>query len=304
METTSKFFLRSKTVWGVIIALVCSLIHNRTGVNLSDQVAPLQGSIAGLVAGLVNLAPAIGQFAGVVMVIWGRITAKQPLHILPPKSNGGYFRPGFLLLIAVCCGVVLVGLTLTGCGSNAGTGVSASTPSGVSSTTSTDIEAALPLVRTGSGVATGAVLDFAVKQASTRTRLANEMYAAASSIYSLSGGSFPTPAQFQSNILAFGGSQADANYAQFSTAIAGLYSAYYPKLVTGDTKTATDLLNAIAGGIEDATASYVSTPVPTASSSSGAIIIYRDGAAVARLAHNQEAEGSIPSPGTFGVVSF
>ena len=60
------------------------------------------------------------------------------------------------------------------------------------------------------------------------------------------------------------GSQADANYAQFTTAIAGLYAAYYPRLVTGDTKTATDLLNAIAGGIEDATASYVTTPPVTA----------------------------------------
>ena len=61
--------------------------------------------------------------------------------------------------------------------------------------------------------------------------------------------------------MAFGGSQADASYAQFSTAISGLYAAYYPKLVTGDAKTATDLLNAIAGGIEDATASYVTAPV-------------------------------------------
>jgi hypothetical protein len=35
-------------------------------------------------------------------------------------------------------------------------------------------------------------------------------------------------------------------------------------LITGDTKTATDLLNAIAGGIEDATASYVTTPAVSA----------------------------------------
>ena len=83
------------------------------------------------------------------------------------------------------------------------------------------------------------------------------MYAAASADYSLSGGAFPTPTQFSQSILAFGGTQADANYAQFSAAIGALYAAYYPKLVTGDTKTATDLLNAIAGGIEDATASYV-----------------------------------------------
>jgi hypothetical protein len=122
------------------------------------------------------------------------------------------------------------------------------------------IESALPLIRTGAAVATGAVLDFAVKQTGTRTRLANEMYAAADAVYSLSGGAFPSPAQFESSIVAFGGSQTDASYAQFSTAIAGLYTAYYPKLVTGDTKTATDLLNAIAGGIEDATQSYVTTP--------------------------------------------
>jgi len=148
-------------------------------------------------------------------------------------------------------------LGLTACGTTSGT-----SSTGTAGTTSATVEAALPLVRTGAAVATGAVLDFAVKQSATRTRLANEMYAAANAVYSLSGGTFPSPAQFQSNILAFGGSQADANYAQFSTAIAGLYAAYYPKLITGDTKTATDLLNAIAGGIEDATASYVTTPAP------------------------------------------
>ncbi len=83
-------------------------------------------------------------------------------------------------------------------------------------------------MRTGAAVATGAVLDFAVTQSSTRTRLANEMYAAASAVYSLTGGTFPTPAQFSANILAFGGTQADANYAQFASrhrrALRGLLS--------------------------------------------------------------------------------
>jgi hypothetical protein len=36
--------------------------------------------------------------------------------------------------------------------------------------------------------------------------------------------------------------------------------AWYTKLATGDAKTASDLLNAVAGGIEDATQSYVTTP--------------------------------------------
>jgi hypothetical protein len=162
---------------------------------------------------------------------------------------------------------LILGLTAcgtTGPGASSPTTGTAAATSSPGATASAVIEAALPLIRTGASVATGAVLDFAVKQSSTRTRLANEMYAAANAVYSLSGGSFPSPAQFQSNILAFSGSQADANYAQFSTAIAGLYAAYYPKMVTGDAKTATDLLNAIAGGIEDATQAYVTTPAASA----------------------------------------
>jgi hypothetical protein len=154
-------------------------------------------------------------------------------------------------------GLIGLGLGLSACGTTSTSSVSAT--SGSSGPAA--IESSLPLIRTGAAVATGAVLDFAVQQSGTRTRLANEMYTAASAVYSLSGGSFPTPAQFEASIVAFGGSQADANYAQFSTAIAGLYAAYYPKLAMGDAKTAADLLNAIAGGIEDATAAYVSAPV-------------------------------------------
>ena len=143
---------------------------------------------------------------------------------------------------------------LTACG----TTPAAATGTGAASAL---IEAALPVIRTGASVATGAVLDFAVEQSGTRTRLANEMYSAASAVYSLSGGTFPTTAQFQASVLAFGGSQTDASYAEFASAISSLYAAYYPKLATGDAKTATDLLNAIAGGIEDATQSYVTVPV-------------------------------------------
>jgi hypothetical protein len=91
-------------------------------------------------------------------------------------------------------------------GSAATTVASSGTTAG--STASTVIEAALPLIRTGAAVATGAVLDFTVQQSSTRTRLANEMYAAAG-----------------------------------------------------------DVLNAVAGGIEDATQSYVSTPAAAGSGS-------------------------------------
>ena len=175
----------------------------------------------------------------------------------------------FLLRAGMTClifGLTACGTTGSSASSTTGTAAGTTSPGTTTSTASPadGIEAALPLIRTGASVATGAVLDFAVKQSSTRTRLANEMYAAAKAVYSLSGGAFPAPAQFESSILAFGGSQTDASYAQFSSAIAGLYAAYYPKLITGDGRTASDLLNAIAGGIEDATQAYVTTPVATA----------------------------------------
>jgi hypothetical protein len=164
-----------------------------------------------------------------------------------------------------------VALNLAACASSTGSTSTSNSGSG-SGTTSTStassvIEAALPLIRTGAAVATGAVLDFSVQQASTRTRLANEMYAAASAVYSLSGGTFPTPDQLAGTITSFGGSEADASYAQFSSAIASLYAAYYPKLASGDAKTAADLLNAVAGGIEDATQAYVTTPAAGGASS-------------------------------------
>ncbi len=173
------------------------------------------------------------------------------------KTISYFFQAGLTCLLL---GLTACATTGSGASSSTGTGAGTSTAD-AGTTTSAAIEAALPLIRTGAAVATGAVLDFAVQQSSTRTRLANEMYAAANAVYSLSGGAFPTPTQFQASIVAFGGSQTDASYAQFSTAIAGLYSSYYPKLITGDAKTATDLLNAIAGGIEDATQSYVTVPI-------------------------------------------
>jgi len=162
-----------------------------------------------------------------------------------------------LVLKAALMGLVL---GLTACGT-VGTVATPVTVAPTTTMTAAAIEAALPLVRTGAAVATGGVLDFAVTQSSSRTRLANEMYAAASAVYSLSGGIFPTPAQLESSILAFGGSETDASYAKFSSVVGVLYTAYYQKLAAGDGKTAADLLNAIAGGIEDATQAYVTTPV-------------------------------------------
>jgi len=187
---------------------------------------------------------------------------------------------------AILSAIIAAALSLTACSdssapspapvppaTNSTNGTVTPVPPTPTQTADADIEAALPFIRTGASVATGAVLQFAVTQDSTRTKLANEMYSAAASIYSLSAGKLPTVSQFQSNILVFGGSQTDANYASFSTAVAGLYASYYPKLTSGNTdaKTGVDVLNAIAGGIEDATASYVTVPAPSLTTMSALI---------------------------------
>jgi hypothetical protein len=184
---------------------------------------------------------------------------KRALQITPPAPKMVSTWP--MRVAFAAAGLALFSLGLTACGTTTASSTTTSTPAATPSAASTMIEAALPLIRTGASVATGAVLDFGVKQSSTRMQLANEMYSAASAVYSLSGGTFPTTAQFQASIVAFGGSQTDASYADFATAISSLYAAYYPKLAAGDSKTAIDLLNAIAGGIEDATQAYVTVPV-------------------------------------------
>lgn len=128
-------------------------------------------------------------------------------------------------------------------------------------TTGTTIDpTALALIDSGASIATGAVLDFAVTDPTQRAKLANEMYAAANAIYSLSTGILPTVAQFQAAILAFGGSQTDANYATFTTSITGLYSTYYAKYNTGNVSNASQVLASLADGIQTATKSYVTVP--------------------------------------------
>lgn len=168
---------------------------------------------------------------------------------------------------------LILSLTLT-CLFLAGCSVNSVAPVTPPSTTGTPVAAIpisatdLTLIRTGASVASGAVLNFAVTQVSTRTKDANAMYAAANAIYSLSNGTLPTPTQFSNTVLAFGGSQTDAGYAQFTTAIAGLYASYYPKLQAGNGANILAVLGALAAGIQDATASYVVVPAPTVVSTS------------------------------------
>jgi hypothetical protein len=117
METTSKFFLKSLTIWGLIIAGVCRYVQHLTGVNLSDQVGPLQHAIVALVQALPSVAAPIGQIVGVIVAIVGRFRSTQPLHVFKPVTVPAVPR-GLQALALVCFCLFLFG-AIIGCAGNA-----------------------------------------------------------------------------------------------------------------------------------------------------------------------------------------
>ncbi len=260
-----------KTFVGLALGALAFIAQLALGIDVRSYIPSLS-------TGIVAFANAAAALISTVLTIWGAMqlakkhaaltsslssqappstpaTGAAASTLSAPAAPGASRGSADMVLLAV-----MAFLSLTGCSSSAVTPSGGEEAAAAQGTASSVIESSLPLIRVGAAVATGAVLDFAVQQSSTRTRLANEMYSAANGIYTLTGGAFPSPTQLKTTITSFGGSQADASYAQFTTAIAALYAAWYPKLNTGDTKTANDLLNAVAGGIEDATQSYVTTP--------------------------------------------
>lgn len=71
--STSKNALTSKTIIGLIVLLVCLYAQwNGTPVDA-----------AALEADLITIAERATALVGSVLVIWGRFSAKKPLHILP-----------------------------------------------------------------------------------------------------------------------------------------------------------------------------------------------------------------------------
>jgi hypothetical protein len=194
-------------------------------------------------------------------------------HIGDFLDNGkSDWRSPLVTAAALTCALSLAGLTA--CSSSGGTagGSASGTPSAMSTGTVTTgtiqpISATdLALIQTGASVATSASLDFAIKQVSTRTRVANEVYASAVDLAVLTGpnGTTPTPAQLTTtlNVYDQGG---DAQYTHYVTALSGLYSAYYAKFTTGSI-TASNLsavLHAIALGAQAASSAYATVqPAP------------------------------------------
>lgn len=122
----------------------------------------------------------------------------------------------------------------------------------------------LTLIQGGATVATGAILNFAVTQPTSRARLANEIYASGNAIYSLTGGTLPNVQQFSSALVAWGVA-GDAQYAGYTTALTAIYQTYYQKYVGGSI-TASNLaavLNALAAGAEAGAQAYTTLPIQT-----------------------------------------
>lgn len=117
------------------------------------------------------------------------------------------------------------------------------------------LENNLPLIRTGASVATGAVLQFAVKDASTRVRLANEIYSSATAINSLATGKIPTVAELKKTLNAWGTGDSPAEYASYVQSVSSLYGAWLGQL-QGNPELAVKLLTAISQGAQDGALAY------------------------------------------------
>lgn len=87
MHVTAKSPFRSKTIWGAII-LVLTIVLQGFGVEFAE------GEVS-------HLSYLIGEIVGVLMVVWGRYTATQP--IAKPKPD----LPIRMTMLALCMAAVL-----------------------------------------------------------------------------------------------------------------------------------------------------------------------------------------------------
>jgi hypothetical protein len=134
------------------------------------------------------------------------------------------------------------------------------------------IENSLPEVRIGASVATKLILTNLVKQSSTQARDGAYIWSVSGGLYGLTSGNLITPSDLASRMTSFGANNSDI---QSGTDIAGLmqnFSGVYtsvfnqlnemasktsnPNVKAVIVKTSIDLIHALAGGAQDATAQY------------------------------------------------
>jgi hypothetical protein len=77
-EIQSKWFLQSKTIIGLIVGLLATFLP-QFGISFTaDSASQLNSAIDGILQGI-----------GMVLVIWGRVSATQPLRLTPGKPTTG-----------------------------------------------------------------------------------------------------------------------------------------------------------------------------------------------------------------------
>lgn len=118
--------------------------------------------------------------------------------------------------------------------------------------------AILALIQTAATIATGAVLNFAVNQVSTKTQLANQIYSSANALYEASGGTPLTPTALAAILNSFSLGSV-AQYAQYVTGLQSLYTYYYDEYIANGSATSqsfASIVNAIAVGAEAGAQTY------------------------------------------------
>lgn len=114
--------------------------------------------------------------------------------------------------------------------------------------------------RIAAAIACTGTLTVAVKPAD-RPEVAAYVYSVAQAVRSLAGGTVPTPEQLRATIALFTKNADVGEWTILSTSIQGIYSGVFAQL-QGNSKLASEYLEAIAAGAEDAAAPWV-TPVPS-----------------------------------------
>jgi hypothetical protein len=127
------------------------------------------------------------------------------------------------------------------------------TPSGQVDATAS-VENAIPYIAPAVTLTCTVVLDQAVS-GSDRVEKAKMINHVSTIVESLTRGTAPTPDQLQKALLDYLPAE-KTHWVNYVTSIKDLYAAQFVK-VGGNTKLAIDVLNAIAKGCRDATASYV-----------------------------------------------
>lgn len=248
---TKPWFLSVTIISSIVggLAQIAQLFH----VNIADLTPAITDAIGQQINATIAIAGAVG-------AIYGRIRATTQIH---PSLLGRTSPSVNLLPFALAFGLGVGCVLMTGCAATSIPTSTAGVPAATTTTTAVS-PVTLALIQTGATVATGAVLDFAVTQPSTRTQLANEIYSSANALYQASGGTPLTPTALNALLVSWG-INGGAQYTQYVTAVDALYTTYYNKYVTsGSTSTQNfaAIVKALAAGAESGASAYATVTVP------------------------------------------